>query len=739
MKTKYYFFAALATVMLASCADDQFVGDNSPTNQENANGVINFGFDVPNITRADIAGADAAAKLGNNFYVMGTKGTEATDAPTSTVVFDNYLVRFTANTAGKTESNTANWEYVGVTADANHDKLSPAVVTSQTIKFWDFSQPQYDFFAFSTGTKRAAKDDDSPEETEIGVTSMSSANLKTNAYKLYIPSTAALEDAFITDIVEVKRDDKAYGKDVVLKFKNLGSKVRVGLYETVPGYSIDATTINFYTVDDDGDHKFTDDKSTDAALISTNAASFAGAGTVQVFFPTVGTENVNKQDYNKASATVSGTSGGDTKKIFGTLATEKMQNKETSEADGQKYLGRTLPQATFAGTKGKDYYTTVFPVTTGYPLTLRVDYTLVSTDGSTETITVKGAKAVVPATYTVWQPNYAYTYIFKITDNTNGWTGANTDDAGLFPITFDAVVAQATEASGEQTTVTTVATPTITTYQQGHTYATNEYSKNTKGKDNVVRNLYVQVMDNSGTTSVLKNDLETNTPDGGAKSLLYKLGAYTTEAMVMDALENRKAAYDEDATSITGRNDVSLTLQSNPSIIKNDVTTIVNGVNDKVINLSEAGEAAMINMSSITTGDYAYVYDYTTAERKTGEITEYQPITVTVDDTDVSGKYHIAASSLTSAALTTGTEKSTDADFYDYIYFSKTTTNGGETYDYSYYSVAGKSTLPAGLAKYSKSSLTTATGTAAANTFYFDRYFSNKGKYAVKVIKIIGS
>ena len=96
-------------------------------------------------------------------------------------------------------------------------------------------------------------------------------------------------------------------------------------------------------------------------------------------------------------------------------------------------------------------------------------------------------------------PNYAYTYIFKISDNTNGWTGTASEPSGLFPITFDAVVAEATDANAEQTTVTTVATPAITTYQQGHTSGTNEYSKTTKGKDNVVRKLYVIAMHNEGS------------------------------------------------------------------------------------------------------------------------------------------------------------------------------------------------------------------------------------------------
>ena len=108
---KYLFFAA-ALVALASCSDDNFVGDNSPTlgGDSGDGGAIVFASSSKGVTRGDIYGASAADLLGNNFYVTGTKGTEADDSPTPTLVFDNYLVHYGVNTAGTTESNTANWE-----------------------------------------------------------------------------------------------------------------------------------------------------------------------------------------------------------------------------------------------------------------------------------------------------------------------------------------------------------------------------------------------------------------------------------------------------------------------------------------------------------------------------------------------------------------------------------------------------------------------------------------------------
>ena len=726
---KYFFFAAVAIGMLASCADNEYVGDVSPNQNPgtNSSDAIVFSSGASAFTRADIGGLEAAKLLGNHFYVTGTKGTEAAKSPTPTLVFDNYLVEFGANTAGTTESNTANWEYVGVTPDGtNYVKLS--ALNAQTIKYWDYSAAQYDFLAFSTGTFKAVSST-TPADGQIGVTAMKyGTNLENSgiAYTFNIPNANAIKQAYITDITEVPQ--AKYGQEVTLKFKNLGAKVRVALYETVPGYSV--KDVIFYTVD--GTSSFTDDnKSGNAKLISANTNGLPTNGTIQVIFPHVGNDNASEQDYDKAAATVTSPSSGatyDKYMDFGTL-TAQLTGKDPNgyEAAANVYLGRSLPQATFAGDANAAYYQTVFPVNSSDPLTLRVDYTLVSTDGSGEEIKVYGAKAVVPSTYTVWLPNYAYTYIFKISDNTNGWTDpSGTANQGLFPITFDAVVAEATDATGEQTTITTVATPSITTYQQGHTYATDEYSIAT-GK-----NIYVQVMDNSSTPSELVNNLEDNT-----NSLLYAINDDdypddATEAAVMDALEKRSS---ETTTVITGRNGIVLTSNDN---IDNTVEEIVNGVDDNVIEVNE-GEAAEIDITALSEGTYAYVYDYTTGAKTYKEI--YQPITTsTTSAIGASGKYFIAIDDLADYDDETAGHYSTAGAPVDgYIYFS-VTKNGGSTKTYSFVSVDGKTTLPAGLLKVPVGNLTEVddnTANAAADTFYFDKYIRNNGKYAVKVIKIV--
>ena len=576
-------------------------------------------------------------------------------------------------------------------------------------------------------------------------------NLASNgvAYTFDLPNVNALKNTFITDITKVTKTN--FGKEVTLKFKNLGSKVRMAIYETVPGYSI--KDVKFYQVDGTNTDLGTATKYDDAYLIGDNNNSFPTNAKISVYFPHVGYNNDTEADYDKAAATVVPATGSyDKFKTFGAL-TDQLVAKERAEAGTDNvFLGRDLPHATFAGDEDAAFYETVFPVSTAYPLTLRVDYTLVPIDGAAETIKVYGARAVVPSTYTKWLPNYAYTYIFKISDNTNGWTSTvTTDPAGLFPITFDAVVTEATEATGEQTTITTVATPTITTYQQNHTTGTDEYSKAATGpsEPGTIKDLYVQVMDNSTAPATLKGDLNGTVPsDDTDRSLLYVItgSAPISEATVMDALENQSAV-DGGTGAITGRNGMILTPNAN---IDATVTTIVNGPDNNPITKIDiagtptaisAGQVAKINMTAVAAGTYAYVYDYSTAGKT--ETNVYQPIAVEVGTTDVEGVKYISNTALgtwddeTTAAHYTSSSENAAAG---YLYFS-ITTNGGASKTYSFISVDDKigTPLPDGLLKLPAGQLSTgaASEKAAANTFYFTIYKRNDGKYAVKVIKIV--
>jgi hypothetical protein len=162
-------------------------------------------------------------------------------------------------------------------------------------------------------------------------------------------------------------------------------------------------------------------------------------------------------------------------------------------------------------------YFTVLPTqaTTASPILIKCDYTLISDDDSGETIKVTGATAAIPAAYSKWEANTRYTYLFKISDKTNGYTGTDPDKTGLYPITFDAVV-----KDEKQGTITTIATPSITTYQA------NSVVENSGIKYVTNKEIKVTVTDNTN------GDIKTLSEDDSSVGYVavYKLSQARTEA-----------------------------------------------------------------------------------------------------------------------------------------------------------------------------------------------------------------
>lgn len=739
MKTSNYLigFVALTSLTLVGCSDNDYLGtDNGSEVAQQGNGEITFVAGNAKTTRAgEFVGATAAEKLGGMFVVEGTKGTEQPNSPSTDVVFDNYLVGYDYNSAGTTETNTNNWEYVGkqagitgrMTAATWSALHGDGAAKAQTVKYWDYSTAQYDFIAWSTGLREAVTDA-AVAGSKVKVTRINTGStLASNGFKLTAASAADLLQCYYTDINTVLKAN--YGAPVTLTFRNMAAKARIALYETVPGYSI--KDVKFYTSDANptAPTDLGEGTTTAATLFTMGSDVLPQSGEVTIFYPHIGTTHrtaPQTTDYNKASVTVGEVTGGATSPTqgFGTLEAQYGE-EEAHEAAGNFYLGRSLTSATYAGSSAENFYTAVIPNTNGKPLTLRVDYTLVSTDGSGEEIKVYGAKAVVPATYTVWQPNYAYTYVFKISDNSNGWTSTvSSDKQGLFPITFDAVVTNFIDANAEQATITTVATPSITTYQQGHDHKNkDEYSKSqTAGVSEAVKDVYVQVMDNSGATPTLKADL-----NGEKKSLLFSVattGAPISEATVMDALQNRTNTIND--ASPVGRNGITLTTNGN---IDNTVTRIVNGVDDQPITKIAgtdiaAGQVAKIAIGSLTAGTYAYVYASTvpSAEEKI-----YQVVSPATAAAGVANYYEVALDG-TETPLASGTAAAGK------VYFVKNVDANGDFVSYTFKqtkvgdNVTGlvEAAIPDGNAS-----------TYTAGNFYFDVYNQNNGAYAVKVIKVV--
>ena len=393
-----FFIAAASALALASCSSDDFLGEIQGNEQNGATSAINFGGDTGKITRATETGATAARPPRKQLVVVGFKGSKTDAANNENYAFDHYNVNFKDGSAFSTESNRAGWEYVN--QDMNVKGTKPAAslaqggASQQTIKYWDHSCKSYDFIAFSMGKKDAASEYATP-------THVDKDNLATAAYTL-TGNVNTLSECYISDMKTVTEPN--YNKtSVSMTFRHLASKVRMALFEIVPGYVI--SDVKFYT-----DATSTTTDNTEGTLIG----KFNNSGTLTVYFPTTGTDHAAEKDYNKAhvkftASTTAGEVGVLNLKKFG--AVNYNNQKEGTINAGSTYLSQNAADPSYCGAG----YQNVLPSEgEASAITLRIDYKLTSVDGSNETINVTGATATVPAQYTEWKSGYAYTYIFKI-------------------------------------------------------------------------------------------------------------------------------------------------------------------------------------------------------------------------------------------------------------------------------------------------------------------------------------
>lgn len=438
---KKYIFLAASALTLASCSSDDFLGDTQGSTPTSANSAINFGGDAGKITRATSNEGTPQQMLDGQFLVYGVK-------KTNDQIFHNVFVNYSVwdVEANNTTSSTKGWEYVGTKDAANLGIGKITLKYDQTIKYWDYSASEYHFVAGSPIDAFKYKTSTDPT-TGTDIESATVTGLAGHYEANNTETALETNPVYIAAPVKVEKKD-GYQKPVTFTFQRQQSMVRVGLYETIPGYKI--TDIKFYAYDAEGNFKVSEGNN--IILTSATPNYFVGgsevSGTVTYNWDTPSysfeyTENTNLKKSNNWYA--------------GKLSTLATTSSEQTVA----ILYGTDKDMSTTG------YFTVLPTqaTTASPILIKCDYILTSVDGSGETINVKGATAAIPAAFSKWEANTRYTYLFKISDKTNGTTGDpnNPDDpAGLYPITFDAVV-----KDEKQGTTTTVATPSITTYQEG--------------------------------------------------------------------------------------------------------------------------------------------------------------------------------------------------------------------------------------------------------------------------------
>lgn len=438
---KKYIFLAASALTLASCTSDDFLGDTLGSTPTSANSAINFGGDAGKITRATSNEGTPQKMLDGQFLVYGVK-------KTNDEIFHNVFVNYSVwDVEDKTTSNTNGWEYVGEQNATKHGTGQISLKKAQTIKYWDYSASEYHFVA---GSPIDAFKYNTSTDLTTGTVIKSATVSKLAGHINANEEGSALKTDPVYVAVPVKVEKKDYQKPVQFTFIRQQSMVRVGIYETIPGYSI--THIKFYAYDTDGNFKVSEGNN--IILTSATDGYFVGGSnlTGTVTYDWKSTTPSYTYTYNETGLTKS--------KNWYAGKLEVLAEK-SSETNVATLYGKDNDMS-------KTGYFTVLPTqeTKASPILIKCDYTLTAEDGHGETINVTGATAAIPAAYSKWEPNTRYTYLFKISDKTNGYTGGTDKPAGLYPITFDAAVTEMADKTQGGTT-TTVATPSITTYQEG--------------------------------------------------------------------------------------------------------------------------------------------------------------------------------------------------------------------------------------------------------------------------------
>ena len=434
----------LACAALTACTNDIDLGPNKEQVETLSNAI---GFQMAKKNMTTTKGTQTLqSQYHYNFGVWGYKSSDDTHE-----IMGNYLVGFNGTNVGykmdvstqttlgdpsNTTDGKSQWAYENLGASEydymgteEYYKQSDTKYMSnnpnQYLRYWDLSAATTNFYAYAPYVNKTAT-------STTGVTFDN--NTKTMTFhdgSIEAGYNNPTDNEYMYAAKQVKSAD--YGKDVSLVFKRLNSKINIKFYEDIAGYSVQI--LNLSDTYNKGVYARPAKRSGTTGAYTYSAGNlmtktgvsitFGGAdftdGTISDWQTTAGNQSEKSLTFAAPAATI------ETTRLAATPSTTTyyaIPKKEIASAAG---ADEDLKKVGF---------------------TFHVTYKLISTTG--EEITVKDATVFVPAENCEWECNKAYTYIFKITKNSNGSTGTgevpNPDETGgvtpgeeaaLYPIVFD--------------------------------------------------------------------------------------------------------------------------------------------------------------------------------------------------------------------------------------------------------------------------------------------------------------
>lgn len=457
-----------AAVLAAGCQKEgQFVPDLQ-SDQNNA--AVGFNARTTTFTKAGTQSAftDILPENDRTFRVYGEKFTEDAAA----LVFNNYEVHYL---------QTNEWSYLYKSGTSSLDEIE-----GQSVKYWDYNAGGYSFWACAPAGQSAVRFD------STAMVGTFPAGVKGYEFLSTGENSAPLSWAYTRKTFIPKPSVGSYGP-VSMMFYRMNSKVRLGIYENVTGFSV--SNVRFHT-------SATDDKADSVAVVFGTDGVITGLCDGSRALVTLGDQSTD------ANAVIYDSSDAGTK--------DKVSFKGNVTRNAELELG-SFPDTTLATVRQSPTfavvndvpgaYLDVIPQCTEEDLFIKVDYTLTATDGSGETIQVSGATARIPKEYLLWQPNYAYSYVFAISNRSSGGDGEGGDT--LYPISFETFLAEdQSDLSESEVSSSGQITITAVNPNGGETFLTDE-------------NIRISAVDGNGDALVidsLKVTFLGKDPDSGLAS-----------------------------------------------------------------------------------------------------------------------------------------------------------------------------------------------------------------------------
>ena len=447
----------LACAALTACTNDIDLGPNKEQVETLSNAI---GFQMAKKNMTTTKAAQTLQSQGHyNFGVWGYKNTDTDHA-----IMANYLVGYkdengkngyNMSTANQTTLGDADgvangksmWAYELMGSNqyshvsngsGEHYYLDTqnaykSNLTEQFLRYWDLSSARTTFYAYAPYVNKT--------ETSTEVT-FNNGTTKTMTFpngSIVMGKDQPADQEFMYAVTKVEKND--YKKDVKLEFHRMGARIQIKFWEDIPGYTVKMKNLSTNSVTSPstltegiyakpaiapttpGGNRYTEGRyltKTGADIVFNNDETTAAAPTATVTFK--GVTNIAQSC------------------LTFDIPTEQLgESRNTAKHSATKYY--MIPRgAGFSPAIGDDddLKKTGFIFHVSYELT---------NNQTGETIIVTDAKVFVPADQCNWLSNKSYTYVFKITKNSNGTTDkkdpdpendltVDTDKA-LYPIVFD--------------------------------------------------------------------------------------------------------------------------------------------------------------------------------------------------------------------------------------------------------------------------------------------------------------